>query len=80
MSTFTPLKYVHHVPCSECQTWIKETAKRCPMCGQPTDFLVEDGDDAARAQCTKEDDTNNATAGKRGGRSKFKDFMKMWTL
>ena len=48
MSTFTSLKYVHHVLCPECQSWIKETARRCPMCGQLTGLSTVEvvGDDA----------------------------------
>ena len=38
MSMFTSLKYVPLRTCEECASWVKETAKRCPSCGQPTNF------------------------------------------
>lgn len=38
MSMFTSLKYVPLRTCEECASWVKETAKRCPSCGQPTHF------------------------------------------
>lgn len=48
MSRPTALKWTPQRACPECQSWIKETCRRCPVCTQPvTDPPKrEEGDDA----------------------------------
>lgn len=47
MSRVTALKWTPQRACPECQSWIKETCRRCPICTQPVVFPPrrEEGDD-----------------------------------
>lgn len=81
MSTFTKLKYVPQVTCPECQSWIKETARRCPMCGQQVCHVSgDDGDGGGGGGAggrTADDDAVEEPAGHKGRRHRA--FGRLWS-